>query len=165
MQQPSKTSVQFWWSVLYLRFLRTFYMYVCVWKKSESVWERVLTASHHMNTTFTLRFKDGFTRCCVAVTSRHRGEVLHIQGILQQGSRQQLWSQDGMLFHWRLQRSAQEPQPRRPSPQRCRGSGHQPHLAGHGPAAAHGLHSALNTCNFLSPQWFIIFVTVPLREF
>lgn len=35
-------------------------------KKSESVWERVLTASHHMNTTFTLCFKDGFTCCCVS---------------------------------------------------------------------------------------------------
>lgn len=69
MQHPSKISVQFWWSVLYLRFFTTFYMHVCVnGAKSDSVWERVLTASHHMNTTFTLRFKDGFTCWCVSLS-------------------------------------------------------------------------------------------------
>lgn len=79
-----------------------------------------------------------------SLTSRHRDEIVHVQGFLWEGPRQQLGSKDGVLLWRQLQRTPQEPQPWRPPPQQRRGGGLQPPLAGDLPAAARGLQSAVN---------------------
>lgn len=94
-----------------------------------------------------------------SLTSRHRDEIVHVQGFLWEGPRQQLGSKDGVLLRRQLQRTPQEPQPRRPPPQQRRGGGLQLPSAGDLPAAALGLQSAVNnstsTCNLsFAPRHF-----------
>lgn len=125
---------------------------VCVRQKSESVGGSSSGSkqSYQVSTQPSITSK----RCrhhassplVSALISRHRDEVVHVQGFLRQGPRRQLRGQDGMLFRRRLQRAPQEPQPRGPPPQPQRrwGSGLQSGPAGRGPAAARGLQSDVN---------------------